>query len=71
MGLAPPSWGIALLAVYGSALRMTDDYDPALQAWQPWPARTVVLTFMRHLLGQDGRRGSSAPPACCLPAVLA
>ncbi len=31
-GLAPLSSGIPLLAVYGSALRMTDDYDPAQQA---------------------------------------
>ena len=30
--LAPLSWGIPLLAVYGSALRMTDAYDEALQA---------------------------------------
>ncbi len=31
-GLIPPSWGVPLLAVYGSALRMTDDSDRALQA---------------------------------------
>ena len=30
-GLAPPAWGVPLLAVYGSALRMTDAYDAALQ----------------------------------------
>ena len=31
-GLSPRSWGVPLLAVYGSALRMTDDYDQAQQA---------------------------------------
>ncbi len=30
-GLLPPAWGVPLLGVYGSALRMTDAYDPALQ----------------------------------------
>ncbi len=30
-GLGPLSWGVPLLAVYGSALRMTDAYDEAQQ----------------------------------------
>ncbi len=30
-GLRPPAWGVPLLAVYGSALRMIDVYDGALQ----------------------------------------
>ncbi len=30
-GPRPPAWGIPLLAVYGSALRMTDDFDGAQQ----------------------------------------
>ncbi len=31
-GLCPLAWGIPLLGVYGSALRMTEDHDEALQA---------------------------------------
>ncbi len=30
-GLRPLAWGIPLLAVYGSAMRMTEDHDEALQ----------------------------------------